>query len=458
MAIVTLGDLKKKDTKKPSKSKQRIKKETASYNQIFAESGPTESSNQTSSITEEKPKTNLGHAEAEGMTTDTKPIVSDRSLNPKTTSTEIEHRDSLDVHINLGQSTDKPKTKESINLRQSTDKPKTNTAVSKKNLRQELAKPKTEPKTPPKTNLRQSTDKPKTNPEFSALVGLQRKILLMIFDSCRVNGSRESLKMTIESFSEQLKSPRSSVQKTIQRIEGKGFISRASFKNGRGGWTIYSLPKDVYQQMVQSETTDKLRTNYRQTTDKLKSEPKTEPKTTNSYSSSNILINNKTTNENELAEKVSSIKIPPSLKALGFGKSILEQVFEETDFKTYQVQNSLDAFAFDYGKNPQKYNKPIGAFVSVLCKKGRLWHSDELIKAQMAEYEAIIRDQEESEQKLEALKKKAFEIEFKKWKSSISKQELHRLVPPKFGTSETLYGPQVENYFRENIFMKALKG
>ena len=156
MAIVTLGDLKKKDTKKPSKSKQRIKKETASYNQIFAESGPTESSNQTSSITEEKPKTNLGHAEAEGMTTDTKPIVSDRSLNPKTTSTEIEHRDSLDVHINLGQSTDKPKTKESINLRQSTDKPKTNTAVSKKNLRQELAKPKTEPKTPPKTNLRQT--------------------------------------------------------------------------------------------------------------------------------------------------------------------------------------------------------------------------------------------------------------------------------------------------------------
>ena len=240
---------------------------------------------------------------------------------------------------NLKQSTSKPETKLKTNLRQSTDKletkPKTNLRQSTDKLKtsamHESHKLRTEPKTKLKTNLRQSTDKLETKPKFSRLTGLQKKLLLLFFDACQINGSKDTSEITIESLSTRLETPSSSIQKTIQRLEKKGFIFRKDFKNGRGGWTIYSLPTTIYQQVLEYETQDKLRTNLRQSADKLKSEPKTEPKTTPpSSSSSDLLIKKlikKNTTTTTLLDEGLGIDIPDNLKEIGFGASQISHVF-----------------------------------------------------------------------------------------------------------------------------------
>ena len=37
------------------------------------------------------------------------------------------------------------------------------------------------------------------------------------------------------------------VKNAIRRLEKKGFLVRIEFKNGRGGWTNYEVPDDIYE-------------------------------------------------------------------------------------------------------------------------------------------------------------------------------------------------------------------
>ena len=112
--------------------------------------------------------------------------------------------------------------------------------INEKNLSQTKAKH--------KSNLSQTKDKlePKPKPNLSqsyvaetflSLVGLQRKILLMVFSECKTLRSRTTTPLTIENIAAYCDTTKSAGRKAIQRLEEKGLLLRTCFKAGPGGWT-----------------------------------------------------------------------------------------------------------------------------------------------------------------------------------------------------------------------------
>jgi hypothetical protein len=198
---------------------------------------------------------------------------------------------------NLGQTSDKPRTISRTNFGQTSDKPRTNDLDSADNL----SKPKSELRTISRTNLGQTSDKPRTISAFQALSGLQKNITFLLYEFCVSKGSRTTGPLSIAILCEQLGSPPLSIQKSIQRLELKSILIRKEFRVGRGGWTIYEIPELVWNEILQTLTSDKPRTNLGQTSDKPKSEPRTELRTSTSSSSSRYLIN--TTTQDTVLDK-----------------------------------------------------------------------------------------------------------------------------------------------------------
>jgi predicted transcriptional regulator len=264
---------------------------------------------------------------------------------PTSARTEIMEKNPKFLKDNLGQTSDKPKTEPRTNLGQLSDKLRTNLRHNLTEKNETSDKPKTEPRTDSRTNLGQLSDKPRTISAFQSLSGLQKNIMVLFYDLCRISGGRTTAPVSIEQLYLKLKSTRLSVQKSIQRLEQKHLVLRKDFRSGRGGWTIYELPEAVWNEILQSETSDKLRTNLGQLSDKPKTEPKTEPRTTSPYSSSNNL-NIITTNTGE-PEFSAEITLPNNLSRFGISKNNLQKLVDDKLCSLELVQKSIEALSFD---------------------------------------------------------------------------------------------------------------
>ena len=110
--------------------------------------------------------------------------------------------------------------------------------------------------------LIKTSNKPATNLHLEALAGLQREALIFIYGNCRNLGSKVSPPIQIKNLAQVIKSSVAVARVTVQRIETKGFISRVEYKEGRGGWTKYKLPDEIYSQLLFHETSNKSRSIY----------------------------------------------------------------------------------------------------------------------------------------------------------------------------------------------------
>jgi hypothetical protein len=251
----------------------------------------------------------------------------------------------LNTDINAEQTKNKLRTQPRTELRtiseQTTNKLRTeNTAVAetKNKLR-------TQPRTELRTISEQTTNKLRTNSSFSQLVGLQKKIIEIIYRFCRINGEKTTDKISLEFLSSNCKANAAVVQVTTRRLISKGVLSKFDSKEGRGGWTRYSLPDVVYKELFQLETENKLSTNAEQTENKLRTQPRTEPRTTGPYSSSNNL-NILTTNTGE-SDISAEITLPNNLSRFGISKNNLQKLVDDNLCSLELVQKSIEALSFD---------------------------------------------------------------------------------------------------------------
>jgi hypothetical protein len=93
---------------------------------------------------------------------------------------------------------------------------------------------------------------------FLELSGLQRKLLTILYFSCRKNGEKVTSPFSIQHLAESLKTTIGTTKNTIHRLVSKGLIEKYEFKNGRGGWTKYKLRNKTYNDMLQNESDSKL--------------------------------------------------------------------------------------------------------------------------------------------------------------------------------------------------------
>ncbi|MDZ4662892.1 MAG: hypothetical protein SGJ18_14865, partial [Pseudomonadota bacterium] len=283
------------------------------------------------------------------------PEIKDDQLEDETA--EPKNRNKLRPNVSQSEAKVEPQLRP--NVSQSEAKVEPNLSHNKMKLEPQL-RPKYEPK------LSQSEAKVEPKIDLSALVGLQKNMLLSIYESCRFTGSKITSAIAIENLAHSAESTPAAARKAVQRLEEKGVLIRKEFKNGRGGWTKYELPDVVYQQVMFSQTEAKVEPNLGQTRAKLR--PEVEPEVRpESSSSSSSLLNNKTTTTDPAWNE---IDLSPLDGLIGFTRSHVEQIIRRNVLTPEQVQMSIYAFAFDLEENGKgkAINSPLNYFMGVLNK------------------------------------------------------------------------------------------
>jgi hypothetical protein len=315
------------------------------------------------------------------------------------------------------------------------------------------------------TKQRQSRDKVETNTPISALVGLQRSVLLALYDSCKRNRSRTTEQLAIVALAQSLETSVCSIKKTIQRLEGRALISRAEFKNGRAGWTSYSLSDSVFREILQLETEDKLRTNWRQSRDKLESQLETQPETSAPSSSSFIDLENlktTTTGEPEFFDDARVLLSPDwavvdfsDLAEVGFSRAHLVQLAKHGKLSAGEVQDSIHFFAFDLkrnGKGRELKGPPVNFFMGIL-RKGMPYAPPENYESPETEARRrYIEGKRRLEEKRLAEKRELQDLEFAEWSRELSLEEINALVPDVVRHAPKAREHSLRAYFNESVW------
>jgi predicted transcriptional regulator len=323
--------------------------------------------------------------------------------------------------------------------------------------------PELRPQVEPK--LSQSEAKVEPNPSISTLVGLQRDILLNIYNSCREEGSKCSAPISIENLANVSNTTASAARKAIQRIEQKGYITRAQYKDGRGGWTRYKVLDSVYNALLLDETRAKVEPKLSQT--RAKVEPELEPKLRPSVSSSSSFIDlekfkTTTTSEsetfdnsvNQLDPVWSAIDTSP-LFEIGFTKAHLIQLARHGKISAEEVQDSIHFFAFDLvrnGKARELKGPPLNFFMGIL-RKGLPYAPPENFESPEAEarrkyLEGKRRIEEQrlaEEQELKALA-------FATWRRSLTDVQARDLIPESLRNVPQAFQASLRVYFDEHVY------
>ena len=350
------------------------------------------------------------------------PIASHQSIKEEKVELEMQktsHRNiTNELETNLGQTKDKVKTKPKAQLAANIEA----------------------------NNLGQSWDKLKTSKLLVKLSGLQKNILLFIYDECQIVLDAETAPLTIEYVANACKSSISSVRKTIQRMIIKGFLIRTDYKDGRGGWTKYQLPENIYQEINHLRSTKKLETNPGQTRDKVRSQLETQPRTNASSSSSNLININKTTTElnNEWNFDISPYN------RFGFTMTQLKQL-ASLGISAANVEQSLIEFNYDFenGSLPPIKTTKIN-FLMGLLRAGHTYVSEGFKNEQEAMITEMAR---RAAEKRESLLKAKFEA----WEVSLTEDErieierqlpVHLIAPFRMhGASNQEVKQQMMTYF-----------
>jgi predicted transcriptional regulator len=360
------------------------------------------------------------------------------------------------LETNRRQTEDKPET----NRRQTRDKLETSNRVKNQNWRQtgDATGDNTGDKL--ETNWRQTGDKSSVFSAFSSLTGIQKKIIIFLYENCKILRSKITSSLSIEHIAEQCKITKISVKKSIQRLEKKEIIIRSNFKVGRGGWSKYEIANTTFQEILYTESQNKLETNWRQTGDKLGTQPETQPETP-PLSSSSILNINKTTitaddEKNFLSEDWLKIDTSP-LEHIYFSKTQLRQLVDKNIPDV--VQESINYFSYEILQEPEKYTKPLNVLMGVL-RQGNAWAAPKGYEApkDKAQREYFERKKAENEKRNQFVSE-LMDLEFLDWQSRLSNQDLELIVPEDVRASRLTAAKTsvLKNYFKDQVLIPRLK-
>ena len=307
------------------------------------------------------------------------------------------------------------------------------------NQQEEKLRTEVRPQAEPK--LGQSAAKVEPNQPLSALVGLQRNILFYIYASCRAEGSKISAPISIENLSNSAKTTVQAARKAVQRLEGKRFIIRAQYKDGRGGWTQYAILDTTYNALLLDETRAKVEPNLGQTRAKVETEVGPQLRPSLSSSSSFLELENLKTTTTEESEFFSTeLRLSPEwqtldvtpLNEIGFTQTHLIQIIRQGKLSPVEVQDSIQFFSFDLkrnGKGRELSGSPLNFFMGIL-RKGIPYAPPENFESPADEVRRKIREfKERKERERQTEEQKIIELEFSEWRRGLGPDDILQIVP-----------------------------
>lgn len=317
------------------------------------------------------------------------------------------------------------------------------------------------------------------NRSFYNLTGDSKKIVFYVGELCYKLGSRITPPITFSELKTQLDiSSNEVVRVNIHRLIKKEIFRKLEHKTGKGGYQILEIREHVYKELVDIIQKNSVTSSVTVNTE-LRNSSVTDNVTigvTNppsSNSSSFIYKENTTTNDEtfnpadvpgqqQLGPQFDSdwqnIDITP-LASIGFTNNHLSQIFTKNELTPKQVQDSINAFAFDLNEN-QRGEKiktsPLNLFMGIL-KGGSPYNPP---KNYESDEDRLLREQVEAErEKLEKrrqMQAELKELKFQNWLLDLSIEKKLDILDVPQGFFDKMPVEAIQEGLKKHFEMKVL--
>jgi|GEM_PF-1093828 len=269
---------------------------------------------------------------------------------------------------------------------------------------------------------------------FFSLSGLQRQIVIFIYELCKFACDKETYPLSIHQIAYKCKCTIKTVKNAINRLIKKKILFRNSFKNGRGGWTIYAIPNYIFQEILNFENKSKEMIKWEQSDSKLA--PKLASELIATGSSSSIYIKTTTGDsqnsvESKLNQEWQDLDIEP-LENIGFTITHLSQLAIQNKLSSKIVQDSIYAFAFDLEQNNRAKSikgDVINYFMGILRNGKPYAPPSNYESPQDRAMRLYTEKMKEIKQKQSATEKEAISLSFNEWFSKLTDAQKKELLP-----------------------------
>jgi predicted transcriptional regulator len=314
-------------------------------------------------------------------------------------------------------------------------------------------------------NLQQSGSKPTaktaavTSLNMNQLVGLQRSVLEIIHRECFLKRSHQSGPVTTELISSYVKTDKKTTKNALQRLEKKGFIKVVSFKNGRGGWSNYEVPENIFQELITRQTYSKVVANLQQSGGKVVAQPTAQPTASSLEEEDSSIINKSSSSGISQTTKILEplpkdwLEINFSeLTALNipFGQNHLRQILAHARVSAQELQESINHYAYDLRVTPGRkiaVQNHLGYFLNSL-KNGPYAPPKGYKSPVEIARENYAASKKEEQIRLEKLNTEIFESEYSIWWNKLSLDEQKKIT-----TSEGIRGKvESQRFFRDSVW------
>jgi predicted transcriptional regulator len=273
--------------------------------------------------------------------------------------------------------------------------------------------------------------------KFFSLSGLQRQIIVFVYELCKFARDKKTDPLSICQIANKCNHAVKTVKNAINRLVKKNILFRNYFKTGRGGWTIYSIPNNIYQEILSLEHRDKETAKWEQSGSKLASKLASELVARGSSSSSTNIYKTTTTSdpknltEAQLAQKWQELDIEP-LSQIGFTKTHLAQVISQDKLSIDMIQNSIYAFAFDLQENDKAKDikgDSINYFMGIL-RNGKPYAPPSNYESPQGQALRLYTERmKEIEQKRISIEKEAMQLAFGNWFAQLNDIQKKDFLP-----------------------------
>jgi hypothetical protein len=318
----------------------------------------------------------------------------------------------------------------------------------------------------------ESVSKPLVNALGSALVGFEKSVskalvereqkrelndlskqqdffLNYIFEMCSSIGQRETSKIQNHSLLNIINTTPGNLRYLILNLRNMGFLNIVKTKNGPNGWRVFELPESVYKSLSNQRNISRaLVERYQSASNPLVNalgSALVEP-----LSSSSINI----TTTNYKADALAKIELTDGLTLLGFNQGHIEQLLRDSSLTPDEIQNSLNAFAFDLGFEDvkRKVRSPIGLIMKLL-KNGQAYISEKGYESEEDRlYRELIERADKKNEEKKNLKARLIEVKFEEWLENISDDDKRNLAEPIGEFMGIIHRQELKEYFKREVY------
>ncbi len=270
-----------------------------------------------------------------------------------------------------------------------------------------------------------------------------------IYETCSAIGQRETPKIQNHVLLDVLKTTNGGLRTALKKLKQKQVLNIIMSKNGPSGWRIFELPEETYKHLSGQRNIERalLMRDQSVTRASLNASPRALPELPSSSSYINTTTNYK-------AGALAKIELTEALTMIGFNQGHIEQLLRDSSLTPEEIQNSLNAFAFDLGFEDvrRKVRSPIGLIMKLL-KNGQAYISEKGYESEEDRiYRELIERADKKNEEKKNLKAKLVEIKFEEWLNDISDDDKRKLAEPIGEFMGMIHRQELKEYFKREVY------